>query len=1728
MPTILAAQTVTFTEFPTPTSGAVPLGITSGPDGALWYTYFQGNKIGRVTTSGQFTEFTLSTSSTTNRITNGPDGALWFTDVGTGQIGRITTSGATTEFPIASGANPFGIVTGPDGALWFADDSPGKIGRITTAGVVTEFSLPSSGSRPVGIAAGPDGALWFTELFNNKIGRITTGGVITEFTIPTSASEPEDIIPGPDGALWFTELSGNKIGRITTSGAITEFTVPTASSSPEQITIGPDGALWFTEGDGNKIARITTGGVITEYPTPSPIGDAAFIVAGSDGALWFTESDSSKIGRAKISSSTPSNCSFSLSASSTTVGPSASTGAVTVTAAAGCTYTVSAPSGSFATITSPSTGSGTSSVSYSVQANSGGSARTTTLTIAGLPYTINQLNGCVLGLTPSSASFDSGATTNSFFVGASNSSCTFTAASNNTSFLVVNNAVVTSANSSVSYTLTANQASASRTGTITVTGQGAAVGQTQTFTVIQRGQAPCTFALAQAGQAFPSAGGTGTVSVLAPGACPWSVASSSPFVTITGGGGGSGNGTVTYSVQQNSGSAQRIGSLTVAGLPYVVTQAGASTLNCAASVPTTSQIAIEGRTEVLGDLFLTCTGLTSALTANISLTLNTNVTNAITSTFSDALIQVNGAAITAGVVAGYNTVNWTGVSLSPSGGTAVARITNVKADASLLGGPASLQSVPVSGTVSIGASVAVPITNATQIMAYAGPTLVFQKGVSTTISNQTTIPLQFQEASLNAFKTGTSPTRLRVVLQQIPAGVQVSAPIFNSDASTRAQLLSADSNGQGGSPISGSVGSYQSLVSSGGTATATWVVNSSDPNSFETNTFPLVLQSSGQDLSQIVFSASFAPISQVSIASPIGTVPVPRYRDFSQKQSLVNLRSRSSVLTGASSFSADLSGHSLLTSRLSNATAGGTGSFGNQVNNDDQDNSSMGTTAGTTVSGGTITGCTVQPPATGSCTVSPDGSSATANLGQVDPGQSATYTIGVAANPCPTGSGTCAVQENVSVSSSNLPTADVTSSNSSSAFVVAACTPGTPGTLLPTGGNNQTTPIGTAFSAPLQVTLTDTCGSPLGGQSVTFGVPSTGPSATLSNGRVTTDGNGVATVTAIANSVLGTYNVSASVGTLNASFTLTNGPNGGKNATQSSSYPGSPSPNVAIDGNTDGNYGDGSVTATNLDSNPWWQLDQSTSVSISSIVIWNRTDCCSSRLSDYWVFVSDTPFQPGDTPSTLASRAGTFASHQTSAPSPSTTIPVGASGRYVRVQLSSSGYLSLAEVQIIVGGPPPNGASQSSTLFGTPPAGAAFDGNTDGNFYDGSVTATNFESTPWWQVNLGAAQTVGSVVIWNRTDCCGSRLSDYWVFVSNTPFLSSDTPATLASRAGTFASHQTSAPSPSTTIPVGITGQYVRVQLSGVNYLSLAEVQVLGGQPPPPPNSDLIKGKPASQSSTLPGSPASFAADGNTDGNYFDGSVTATNFESTPWWQVDLGAPTSLGTVFIWNRTDCCGSRLSDYWVFFSNTPFSPSDTPASLSQRGDVDGVHLTNAPSPSQEILTFGNFYRYIRVQLTGTGYLSLAEVTAFAPVNIAPGKTASQSSTLFGAPPASVAIDNNTDGNFFDGSVTATNFESTPFWQVDLGQSTGISHLVLWNRTDCCGSRLSNYWVFVSDTPFSPSDTPATLQFRANTFSSFQSGAPSPAAFIGVVQSGRYVRIQLTSPNYLSIAEVQVFQF
>jgi streptogramin lyase len=305
-----------------------PDGITAGPDGNVWFTggpSVRGKEedistgmIGKITTAGAITEYSLPHEA--QGITAGPgkEEALWFTELG--DIGKITTAGKPTEYSLPAGSEAHEIAVGPstsarDTSLWFTEtgkEEKGWIGKSNTSGTITEYPLPA-GSHPWGVTEGPDGNEWFTNSNPSHetwtVGKITPAGTITEHSLP-KGSNPAQIVSGPDGNLWFTETGTSKIGKITPSGTITEYSLPSSAEIEGAITTGPakEEALWFIDlakGErGRKIsqlAEITTAGTITEYipyiESESTQAGWSGITAGSDGNLWFAAQNAGEIGK---------------------------------------------------------------------------------------------------------------------------------------------------------------------------------------------------------------------------------------------------------------------------------------------------------------------------------------------------------------------------------------------------------------------------------------------------------------------------------------------------------------------------------------------------------------------------------------------------------------------------------------------------------------------------------------------------------------------------------------------------------------------------------------------------------------------------------------------------------------------------------------------------------------------------------------------------------------------------------------------------------------------------------------------------------------------------------------------------------------------------------------------------------------------------------------------------------------------------------------------------------------------------------------------------------------------------------------------------------------------------------------------------------------------------------------------------------------------------------------
>jgi SdrD B-like domain/GEVED domain/F5/8 type C domain/Secretion system C-terminal sorting domain len=166
--------------------------------------------------------------------------------------------------------------------------------------------------------------------------------------------------------------------------------------------------------------------------------------------------------------------------------------------------------------------------------------------------------------------------------------------------------------------------------------------------------------------------------------------------------------------------------------------------------------------------------------------------------------------------------------------------------------------------------------------------------------------------------------------------------------------------------------------------------------------------------------------------------------------------------------------------------------------------------------------------------------------------------------------------------------------------------------------------------------------------------------------------------------------------------------------------------NLANDGNTNGVYGNGSVTHTYPAAAHWWKVDLPNAATLSQIVLWNRTDCCGDRLNGALVEILD------------AGGTVVWSGNISSTASVTNTLnPPSIVGKTVRVSVNAYA-LSLAEVQVfgtmddedgvtipaLVKGATSNVSIKVANAGAGAKLNAFFDWNADGDFADANETIT--------------------------------------------------------------------------------------------------------------------------------------------------------------------------------------------------------------------------------------------------------------------------------------------------------------------------------------------------------------------------------------------------------------------
>ena len=116
-------------------------GIVAAPDGNIYVADQGAHAIDQIdplnwenycTPSCGFGEIALPSTAVPVNLTVGTDGNVWFTDA-SGSVGFIAIDTCATSckvYEYSVGGSPWGIVSGPDGDIWFTDSSTSKIGKV--------------------------------------------------------------------------------------------------------------------------------------------------------------------------------------------------------------------------------------------------------------------------------------------------------------------------------------------------------------------------------------------------------------------------------------------------------------------------------------------------------------------------------------------------------------------------------------------------------------------------------------------------------------------------------------------------------------------------------------------------------------------------------------------------------------------------------------------------------------------------------------------------------------------------------------------------------------------------------------------------------------------------------------------------------------------------------------------------------------------------------------------------------------------------------------------------------------------------------------------------------------------------------------------------------------------------------------------------------------------------------------------------------------------------------------------------------------------------------------------------------------------------------------------------------------------------------------------------------------------------------------------------------------
>lgn len=229
-----------------------------------------------------------------------------------------------------------------------------------------------------------------------------------------------------------------------------------------------------------------------------------------------------------------------------------------------------------------------------------------------------------------------------------------------------------------------------------------------------------------------------------------------------------------------------------------------------------------------------------------------------------------------------------------------------------------------------------------------------------------------------------------------------------------------------------------------------------------------------------------------------------------------------------------------------------------------------------------------------------------------------------------------------------------------------------------------------------------------------------------------------------------------------------------------------------------------------------------------------------------------------------------------------------------------------------------------------------------------------------------------------------------------------------------------------------------------------------------------------------------------------------------PWITVDLGAVSTVFSVTLWNRGDCCQNRLLSFSIFAGNQPLPVAGTLAIASTlsynpvcASGVPPASWLSGATPSFTVICAATA-RYITLQRTdGNAIINLCQIEvdglpgppqpspppsppapSYVNYNLAYNAVWAASSVYnsnaFNDPDAALRFQSvsqittyatqcalsNTSFQVFSTDFSAN--DTMPYVTIDLGAAYNISSLTIFNRADCCQDRFSQFQILVRAPP------------------------------------------------------------